>query len=140
MRQHNEHDSGCHLTAAEFLTLMQTIADGWNAGDARIAAGCFAEDAVYTEPPDRQVYIGREALYAFFGGDARPEPPMQMQWHHLLFDEEQQIGCGEYTFQMNNRYHGIVLVRIEDGKVRNWREYQYRSELDWQTFIGPNIF
>ncbi|MGH9755864.1 MAG: nuclear transport factor 2 family protein [Blastocatellia bacterium] len=87
------------ITAAQFDTLMRTVADGWNEGNAKKAADCYTEDALYTEPPDKQVYAGREALYEFFGGDKRPEPPMKMTWHHLAFDEESQIGFGEYTFQ-----------------------------------------
>jgi ketosteroid isomerase-like protein len=92
-------------TAEEFRRLMDTVAEGWNEGNARKAAECYTEDAVYTEPPDKQVYVGRKALYEFFGGGKKAEPPMKMVWHHLAFDEEGQIGFGEYTFQMNNRYH-----------------------------------
>lgn len=128
------------LTALEFRRLLQRVADAWNAGDARRAAECFAEDAVYSEPPDRQLYRGRAELFEFFGGHERPDPAMQMTWHHLLFDEDAQIGAGEYTFQAQNRYHGAVLVRIEDGEIANWREYQYRSELEWDEFVGENAF
>lgn len=127
-------------TTEEFKRLMKTVANGWNEGNARKAADCFTEDAVYTEPPDKQVYVGRKALYEFFGGNKKPEPPMKMTWHHLAFDEESQIGFGEYTFQMNNRYHGIVVVKIRDGKISNWREYQYKSNLDWKAFTGKNSF
>lgn len=128
------------LTALEFRRLLQRVADAWNAGDARRAAECFAEDAVYSEPPDRQLYRGRAELFEFFGGHERPDPAMQMTWHHLLFDEDAQIGAGEYTFQAQNRYHGAVLVRIEEGVIANWREYQYRSELEWDEFVGENAF
>jgi ketosteroid isomerase-like protein len=124
----------------EFKRLMRTVVEGWNEGDARKAADCYAEDAVYTEPPDKQVYIGRKSLHEFFGGDKKPEPPMKMVWHHLAFDEKDQIGFGEYSFQMNNRYHGIVIVRVENGKIKNWREYQYKSELEWEEFKGKNHF
>jgi ketosteroid isomerase-like protein len=116
------------------------LADAWRRGDARAAAPCFAEDAVYTEPPDRQVYRGRAELYDFFGGNESPPPAMEMTWHHVVFDEEQQIGAGEYTFQGRNRYHGVVVVRIVDGRIANWREYQRRSDLDWDDFVGPNRF
>jgi hypothetical protein len=119
---------------------MQTVADGWNEGNARKAADCFSENAIYTEPPDKQVYKGREALFEFFGGDAKPEPPMFMTWHHLIFDEAEQVGTGEYTFQMNSRYHGIVIVKIEADKIRYWREYQYKTDLDWDTFARENKF
>ena len=43
------------MTSAEFRHLLEMLADAWRRGDARAAADCFAEDAVYTEPPDRQV-------------------------------------------------------------------------------------
>ena len=38
---------------------MQTIADGWNEGNAPQAADCFSEDAIYVEPPEKQLYHGR---------------------------------------------------------------------------------
>lgn len=65
---------------------------------------------------------------------------MVMTWHHLGFDEDSQVGFGEYTFQMNNRYHGIVVVKIVEGKISNWREYQYRSNLAWEDFVGKSLF
>jgi hypothetical protein len=128
------------LLAAEFRKLMSTVAEGWNEGNAKKAADCYTENAIYTEPPDKQVYVGRQALYEFFGGDKKPEPPMKMVWHHLAFDVESQTGFGEYTFQMNNKYHGIVVVKLKGGKISNWREYQYKSDLDWDDFIGKNKF
>lgn len=127
-------------SAARFRTLLETVAAGWNAGDARQAADCFTEDAVYSEPPRKQFYRGREALFEFFGGKEKPDPPMKMTWHHLAFDEAAQVGFGEYTFQMNKRYHGVVVVRIRDGRIANWREYQYESPLDWETFVDENRF
>jgi ketosteroid isomerase-like protein len=128
------------LTFEEFKQLMQTVADGWNEGDARKAADCFSEDAVYVEPPDRQLYHGRAELYEFFGGDAGTDIPMKMSWHHLAFNEQEQVGFGEYTFEMHGRYHGIVVVQLAAGRIKNWREYQYRSELDWSSFTSHNPF
>lgn len=127
-------------TPAEFKALMDAVSRAWNDGDAAAAAGCFTPDALYTEPPDIQFCAGRDALFRFFGGGAPPEPPMSMTWHHLAFDEESQIGFGEYTFQMNRRYHGIVVVRLREGMISNWREYQYRSDLPWESFIHLNPF
>lgn len=63
-----------------------------------------------------------------------------MIWHHLAFDMESQTGFGEYTFQGKNQYHGIVSVRISSGKISNWREYQYKSELPWKQFVKKNDF
>jgi ketosteroid isomerase-like protein len=128
------------LTTDQFKALMRTVSEGWNEGNARKAADCFTEDAVYSEPPRKQFYRGRAQLYEFFGGASRPDPPMKMAWHHLVFDEATQVGAGEYTFEMNNRYHGVVMVRIRDGRIANWREYQYQSTLPFEEFAGENRF
>ena len=40
-----------NITNERFQSLMQTVAEGWNRGDARLAASCFDENAVYSGPP-----------------------------------------------------------------------------------------
>lgn len=122
------------MTAAEFEALLGTVAQGWREGDARLAADCFADDALYTEP-QRQRYRGRAELYRFFGGDEGFDRPMRMEWHTILFDERRQLGAGEYTFELNHRYHGLVLVAVRDGLITTWREYQYESGLSWREFV-----
>jgi hypothetical protein len=124
----------------DFVKLMTAVSDGWNEGNARESAECFTDDAIYMEPPDRQVYIGGKAIYEFFGGPNKPEPPMHMTWHHLAWNESESVGYGEYTFQMNRRYHGIVTVQIRNGKIAKWREYQYQSASDWDAFAGKSRF
>lgn len=119
---------------------MYTVSKGWNESNARKAADCFSEDAVYVEPPDKQVYRGRPELYEFFGGGNGTDIPMIMTWHHLAFDEEKQTGFGEYSFQMHGKYHGIVVVKIESGLIARWREYQFQSDLDWEVFTEHNPF
>ena len=65
---------------------------------------------------------------------------MKMTWHHLAFNELQQIGFGEYTFEMHGCYHGIVIVKIKAGLIKHWREYQYKTELSWEEFTSHNTF
>ena len=48
-------DKEQRITSKGFERLMQLLADSWNKGDARKAADCFAEDAIYSEPPDKQL-------------------------------------------------------------------------------------
>ena len=49
-----EASRGCTATpvldSEGFRSVMQTVANGWNRGDARMAASCFAENAVYSGP------------------------------------------------------------------------------------------
>jgi hypothetical protein len=69
----------------------------------------------------------------------RPKP-MQMPWHHLVFDEEKQIGAAEYTFTYEMRTNGMVLIRFRNRKIANWREYEIESPLDWEVLVGENKF
>jgi hypothetical protein len=133
-------NDGAPLREEEFRALMARVADGWNEGNAVKAADCFADDAVYLEPPNHQVYLGRKAIYEFFVGPDKPVLLPHMAWHHLAFNEKDQVGLGEYTFQKNHRFHGVAVVLVRDGKIVRWREYQYRSDLDFESFAGLSGF
>ncbi|WP_394835814.1 nuclear transport factor 2 family protein [Pendulispora rubella] len=132
--------SATALSAAEFRALMNAVAEGWNGNDARKAVDCFTDDALYSSPPSPRVRRGRAALYEFFGGAPGRPRPMRMQWHHLVFDESTQIGAGEYTFEYEVRTHGVVMLRLRDGKISNWREYEQESRLSWDDAVGENRF
>jgi uncharacterized protein (TIGR02246 family) len=129
------------MNEREFRRLLQTVSDGWNAGDARSAAECFAEDAVYVEPPDRQRYVGRKALFDFFGGGQAEPRSMSMAWHHIAYDSDEQLGFGEYTFTVPDRFtaHGVAVVAVRHGLIASWREYQYRSEQTFKRFAGDSL-
>jgi SnoaL-like domain len=126
------------MDATGFRAMLQRIADAWNAGDTHTALACFASDARYTEPPDTQHYAGRDELYDFFGGEH--PPPMSMSWHTIVFDPELQTGAAEYTYTGTNTYHGVVVIKLRDDLIANWREYQHRSDLDWDAFTALNRF
>jgi hypothetical protein len=129
------------VTSEEFKKLMRTIAEGWNEGNAKKAADCYSADAIYSAPPGSKNRKGREVLFEFFGGDKGREAPMNMNWHDLAFDEESQIGFGEYTFRYKDyQAHGIVAARVRHRKIGNWREYEVPSKLSWQPFVGANNF
>lgn len=135
----NPRTPGGRLTAHQFRSVMQTIPEGWNRGNAQLAVSCFAEDAVYSAPPS-STHRGRQALYDFFGGSKGRELPMHMTWHNLVFDADQQIGVGEYTFRYRIQTHGIVIVKIGHGLISHWREYEVESSLPWEEFIAENRF
>lgn len=128
------------LSTADYKRLMNQLAEAWNTNEAERAVNLFADDAVYSAPPSSRVRRGRQELFSFFGGASGRPRPMKMEWHHLVFDEDSQIGAGEYTFTYEIRTHGTVMVRIVDGKIANWREYEEASPLDWAEFVGPNRF
>jgi hypothetical protein len=124
------------LSGKQFADVLLQISDGWNRGNARMAADVFAVDAIYEEPPRKQYYAGQAAIFEFFGGEKGFDIPMKMKWHNVAFDEDAQVGFGEYTFAMNKQYHGIVVVKIKKKKIARWREYQYESPMEWSIFSG----
>ncbi|HKZ39234.1 MAG TPA: nuclear transport factor 2 family protein [Chryseolinea sp.] len=136
-RQNIEKES---ISSEQFTNVLKQISDGWNEGNARKAVDVFAVDAVYEEPPRKQYYKGHTAIFEFFGGDKGFNRPMKMRWHNVAFNEDAQIGFGEYTFAMNKQYHGIVAIKIKNGKIALWREYQYESSMDWKEFSGDSEF
>jgi len=138
--QHPGSSPQGRLSTTSFRALMERLATAWNSGDAAAGAACFTEDAVYGSPPSPRVRKGRRALFEFFGGERGRPRPMKMQWHHLLFDEERQIGAGEYTFQYDIRTHGVVMVQLVNSRIARWREYEVESPLDWETLAGETRF
>jgi hypothetical protein len=138
-----ESPRGCapasRLNVNGFQSVMRTVAEGWNRGNAKMAASCFAEEAIYSGPPSPP-HRGRKALYEFFGGDKGRELAMHMTWHHLVFDPAEQIGVGEYTFKYRIQTHGLVIVKMSNGLILNWREYEVESPLSWGQFVDENRF
>lgn len=129
------------MAEREFRALLQQVADGWNGGDPRAASECFADDAIYVEPPDVHRYVGREALYRFFRGD-QPDPrSLSMTWHHMAFDPGSGVGFGEYSFSIPEGFasHGVVVVSVREGLIATWREYQYPSTLPFSAFAGDSL-
>jgi hypothetical protein len=108
-----------NLTPTEFAQLLHRLADGWNNGNAKQASVCFTEDALYTEPPDKQSYSGRDALFQFFGGESGRAGEMNMTWHHIVFNEENQIGAGEFTFTYGDTVHGS-----DNNQSEGWFDQQ----------------
>lgn len=128
-----------HLSPADFTSVMHTIQDAWSDGNARKAADCFTENAIYSSPPSRG-HQGRENIYQHFGGAKGLAMPMKIEWHHLLFDPSQQLGMAEFTYQYHLQTNGVVVLKFSSGLISNWREYDVPSDLIWSKFVGPNDF
>jgi hypothetical protein len=126
------------LGPAAFRAMLDSVAAGWNSNRAELAASCFTEAAVYLEPPDRQLHRGRAALREFFAASIAPARSDRMRWHAVALDSVQQVGFGEYTYRGRQNYHGVVVLHLEGGLIRIWREYQYGSPLEWEEFVGPS--
>ncbi|HUP24195.1 MAG TPA: nuclear transport factor 2 family protein [Thermoanaerobaculia bacterium] len=122
-----------------FRNLLDRLARAWHEGDSALAAGCFTEDAVYVEPPRKQLYVGRESLFRFFGGAAGRPGEMSMTWRNVVFDPRQQLGMGEFSFAYGSQVHGVAVIRVESGLIDQWREYWYESELPWKEFVEPGV-
>jgi hypothetical protein len=128
------------LDQAGFQKLIGTLTDAWDSNNARQAADCFTEDAMFSAPPDPEIRKGRPALFEFFGGQQGRPKAVSILWHHLIFDPATQIGAGEYTFTYQVRTHGMVILRIANGKIANWRQYAVESRMNWEEMVGENRF
>jgi hypothetical protein len=34
----------------------------------------------------------------------------------------------------------MVILRIVNGKIANWREYEVESRMNWEEMVGDNRF
>jgi hypothetical protein len=125
------------MTQTEFRNLLQSLADAWSRRDYATAADFFAEDVRYGDPT-RYSFNGRAELRAFFEADEGYD--QRTVWHTVVFDEEQQIGAAEYTYEGTYRYHGTVLVKVADGEISGWREYQHIDPREWERFTSTTAF
>jgi hypothetical protein len=127
------------MSSADFELVLQTLREAWMAGNAQKAAECFTKSAIVSIPPSIGA-VGRDNLAPFFGGDSKHESPRQIEWHHIVFDPAQQIGAVEYTIQRRLPVHGVVMIKLSDGLIGNWRQYAIASDMPWEKFAGINVF
>lgn len=121
-----------------FARLVGELADAWAALDPVRAAACFAEDAVYMEPPDQQLFVGREQLTAYFGP---LEEGTYLRIQHLSFDEATQTGAVEFSFGVEGRSsadHGVAVVEVWEGRIAGWREYHRKGPADFGEFVSTD--
>ncbi len=126
------------ISTSDFEKIMTALAVARSEGKAAQAADLFTENAVYGNSGGGPTHKGRAALRKLFSrASARPR---KFEWHHLLFNEPDQIGAGEFTLEGARRYHGMAIVKIENGKISHWREYPVPSSLNWEEFTSENHF
>ncbi|MEP2101665.1 MAG: nuclear transport factor 2 family protein [Parasphingorhabdus sp.] len=125
------------MNQQKFEQLLSKVSDGWNAKDTELALSAFADSALYTEPPDRQMYQGTEELRIFFD---RITPGATMIWQNIWFNSDTGYGAGEYSFKNGGRKtaaHGVAVITLEKGKIKIWREYQQRGDIGFEAFHNP---
>lgn len=124
------------MDAAGFRALIQRLADAWGALDGDAAADLFTDAAVYMEPPDEQLFVGRDQLRAYFGPlDAGTYLRLDNVW----FDEGTQRGAVEFTFGVGEQAiadHGVAIVDVADGRIGAWREYLVKGPADQGRFLA----
>lgn len=128
--------TSAHVDATGFETLMARLARAWSAQDTTAALDCFTADAVYMQPPDLQLYRGRDELAKLFG--ALP-PGTFMTFQHLAFDADARVGFGEFSFGRTGSAkadHGVVVVTLRDGRIASWREYFQEGPASFSDFVG----
>ncbi len=125
------------MTGSQFQDILNGLSKGWTNRDYRSVTDFFSEDVRYADPL-RYSFSGRAALRTFFEADEGRE--QKTEFHTVIFDEERQIAAVEYTYEGSHRYHGVALVRLRDGLITHWREYQHVDERPWAEFISGTQF
>lgn len=127
-------NSNDQISEVEFQELMNNIAEGWSTQNTEKALISFSKDAIYMEPPNIQYYRGHKELKPYFD---ELDHKYKMIFHNLWFNSKAQTGVGEYTFSYGTDTSdvGIVVVEIEKGKIKFWREYQQKGPTNFEDFL-----
>jgi hypothetical protein len=125
------------ISTDEFNLLMQTITEGWNGGNPRKAAN-FSAKTRFISNHQTSLFIAAALNSMNFSAVTTARISHVNDMAHLAFNGDDQIGFGEFTFEMDRRYHGSVVGKIESGVVKCWREYQYQTGLTWEDFTSQN--
>ena len=125
------------MTSSDFCSLLQGLADGWQSRDYARVARSYTEDVQYKDPT-RYHFTSRGDLQKFFEDDGGL--PQSTVWHTIVFDEAQQVGAAEYTYTGHHQYHGTVLIKVANGRITHWREYQHIDPRPWENFVGTSRF
>jgi hypothetical protein len=104
---------GARMTKTQFTGMLESLADAWRQRDYKSAARWFADDVKYADPV-RYSFRDRLQLQAFFEADEGYE--QRTVWHTIIFDETQQAGAAEYTYNGTHRYHGTGTHQGERGQ------------------------
>lgn len=125
------------MTTSDFERMLAYSADCWHRHDYTSAVAQFAEDVRYGDPV-RYAIRGRDELLKFFTDD--DGLPQLTTWHVIIFDEDKQLGVAEYSYTGTYRYHGVVLIKVEDDQISHWREYQHIDPREWPEFTAATAF
>lgn len=119
-----------------FRALIGRLADAWARQDATAAAACFRGDAVYMEPPDAQLFVGRDQLTAYF---SPLDPGTYLDVHMAWFDEESATGAVEFSFgvrETGRADHGVAVISVVDDLISEWREYHVSGPESFSDFTS----
>ena len=126
------------MDAAAFHALLQGLASAWAALDGDAAAELFTDDAVYMQPPDEQLFVGRDQLRAYFGP---LDSGTYLRLDNVWFDADTQRGACEFTFGVDGQEeadHGVAIVDVTDGRIQAWREYLVKGPADQARFLATD--
>lgn len=128
--------AGAASTPQDFDGLMRELAAAWEVQDTPRALACFTSDATYMQPPDQQLYRGTRELEKLFDG---LQPSTFMALHEVAFDQRRQVGFAEFSFGRTgsgSAVHGVVVVRLRDGRIASWREYFESGPEAFSDFVA----
>ncbi|MEL6810965.1 MAG: nuclear transport factor 2 family protein [Bacteroidota bacterium] len=125
------------LNEKEYQSLMNDLARAWSSQNTDLALRYFHSDAIYMQPPNIQYFRGHAQLRPYFGELTEKH---KMKFHQLWFDEAAQIGVGEFTFSygVESADTGIVVVELENGTIKFWREYVQKGPADFEEYLNTD--
>lgn len=94
--------------------LVERYVDAWQRGDPDAIVALLADDAVFSMPPHRAWFRGRQDIAAMLPG------PLATQWRLVPVGANGQLAFGCYAWDPTERRHAahsLDVVTVRDGRI-----------------------
>ena len=115
--------------ASDPAAVLRALAECWQRGDAAGAAGLFAPDATYSEPPVF-AFDGRAAIQGFFADFVARHHAVTFEVVRVLAAPDGALAAAEWRFTHTRTadgkaasYAGLCWIELRDGLVTRWQGY-----------------
>ena len=113
------------MTPAEAL---RAVCDAWEAGDPGVAAGLFAPDGVYEDPPYPAPLTGPEAIRAGMVEGMGAIEDCRVTLDPVIEEGDRVLAVGFFASRLRDGgerfdFPFAILVELADGRIARLAEY-----------------
>lgn len=127
--------SGLKLARREVSRILRQYGKAWESADRDATVRLFTQDATYQEFPFDNPLRGRDAIGRYWGENTKAQRDIHFKAGQIFvvknsFAAEWSNSFTRATSGARVELRGVMIVRMNKGKIASFREYWHRKEED----------